>query len=62
MHDLLQTYTLNCPYCWESITITLDLSAEDQDFVEDCSVCCAPIAIRLRVEDGVPQVQVERAC
>jgi hypothetical protein len=61
VQELLQAYSLNCPYCWENISITLDLSAEDQDFVEDCSVCCAPIAFRLRLEDGVARVEAERA-
>ncbi|TFG86763.1 MAG: CPXCG motif-containing cysteine-rich protein [Chromatiales bacterium] len=41
-----------CPYCWESITLLLDLSAGDQSYVEDCFVCCAPILVNYTVEDG----------
>ena len=36
-----------CPYCGESISIVVDLSALDEEpsmsFIEDCEVCCRPI-------------------
>ena len=41
-----------CPYCWESITMLLDLSVEDQSYVEDCEVCCNPISLRFRTAQG----------
>ena len=49
---LLHNESITCPYCWESIEITLDLSIEQQRYVEDCSVCCRPIVIGYRAEDG----------
>jgi hypothetical protein len=49
---LQDTVTVTCPHCWESITLQLDLSAGDQSYVEDCSVCCAPILVNYTVEDG----------
>jgi hypothetical protein len=49
---LVQLETITCPYCWESIEITLDLSVDFQQQVEDCSVCCRPIVIRYRAENG----------
>jgi hypothetical protein len=49
---LVQLETITCPYCWESIEITLDLSVDVQQQVEDCSVCCRPIVIRYRAENG----------
>ena len=49
---LIQFETITCPYCWESIEIAVDLSVEAQQQVEDCSVCCRPIVIRYRAEDG----------
>ena len=30
----------------------LDLSVSDQSYVEDCEVCCNPITLRFRAEDG----------
>ena len=50
--NVIQLETITCPYCWESIEIALDLSVDEQQQVEDCSVCCRPIVIRYRAEDG----------
>jgi len=41
-----------CPYCWQEISMVLDLSVAEQAYVEDCEGCCAPISIRYRIEDG----------
>lgn len=30
----------------------LDLSADSQRYVEDCEVCCNPLEVSFRVEDG----------
>ena len=35
-----------CPYCFERISMILDLSEDDtQSYIEDCEVCCRPIQI-----------------
>ena len=35
-----------CPYCFERISMILDLSVDDtQSYIEDCEVCCRPIQI-----------------
>lgn len=39
-----------CPYCWEEISMLLDPSIAQQNYVEDCEICCNPIEIRLRFE------------
>ena len=49
---MIQFETITCPYCWEAIEITLDLSVDEQQQIEDCSVCCRPILVRYRAEDG----------
>ena len=41
-----------CPHCWESISMLLDPSVSSQ-YVEDCEVCCNPIQITSRFEEGV---------
>jgi len=41
-----------CPYCWQPISMILDLSVEEQTYVEDCEVCCRPIQIGYKVENG----------
>jgi hypothetical protein len=41
-----------CPYCWQPITMRLDLSAGGQEYIEDCEVCCNPIQIAYTVRNG----------
>ncbi len=41
-----------CPYCWQQISMILDLSVSEQSFIEDCEGCCSPIAIGYRVVEG----------
>ena len=49
-----------CPYCGETITLLLDPSVEAQSYIEDCSVCCQPMNVSYRVEDGeLAEVSVE---
>lgn len=42
-----------CPHCWEQVSVLLDPSVPGQTFVEDCEVCCRPVAIRYRIDRGV---------
>jgi hypothetical protein len=46
-----EEYFFECPYCWQRISMLLDLSVSDQSFVEDCEVCCNPINVSYAVED-----------
>jgi len=41
-----------CPYCWQQISMVLDPSEEVSDYIEDCEVCCRPIEIFFRFEEG----------
>ena len=52
MSDVLIEHAFTCPYCWESITMLLDLSVSEQSYVEDCEVCCNPIAIEIESDEG----------
>ncbi len=42
----------NCPYCGEPAEARLDLSVDDQDYIEDCPVCCQPIRFVLRMDSN----------
>lgn len=42
---MLEEHYFTCPHCWEEISVLLDLSVPSQSYVEDCEVCCNPIAI-----------------
>ena len=45
----LQQHTVECPYCGEHIDVLIDPSADNQDYVEDCQVCCRPIDFAVSV-------------
>ncbi len=53
---------IQCPYCGESIEIALDASIDHQQYIEDCQVCCRPIAISVSVDgpDDEPRVVARR--
>jgi hypothetical protein len=40
---LLNEQTISCPYCGESIDVLIDSEDVDQQYIEDCQVCCRPI-------------------
>ncbi|HET8730432.1 MAG TPA: CPXCG motif-containing cysteine-rich protein [Moraxellaceae bacterium] len=48
----LQTAVIQCPYCWEQIELLVDCSVDEQEYIEDCSVCCRPITISVSSADG----------
>lgn len=41
-----------CPHCWEEISMLLDPSVDQQNYIEDCEVCCGPIQIRVQFHQG----------
>jgi len=43
---------ISCPYCGEIINVLVDYSPGNQDYYEDCSVCCCPILFE-SVDDGL---------
>ncbi|AYC31745.1 CPXCG motif-containing cysteine-rich protein [Pseudomonas cavernae] len=49
---MLEVQAYQCPYCSEWVEALLDLSGGDQQYIEDCPVCCQPIVFDLRT-DGV---------
>ena len=58
--NLLQSQDATCPHCWESISLTLDLSVPEQSYVEDRPVCCKPMMVSYTAVDGeLAQFSVE---
>ena len=54
---MLPSAIIQCPYCGESIEILVDDSAGSQHYIEDCQVCCRPIAIMVAVDQGQWRVE-----
>jgi hypothetical protein len=59
---MLDEVTVTCPHCWEEITLSLDLSVEEQSYIEDCPVCCRPLQITCTVNAGeLDELTVEQS-
>ena len=42
-----------CDSCGEEIVVPVDLSAgSDQEYVEDCPVCCRPMEVYVQCQPG----------
>lgn len=50
--DLLKAVSIQCPYCGETIEIMVDCTVLCQEYIEDCEVCCRPMAISVNVAGG----------
>ena len=55
----LDSVLVQCPYCWETLDLSVDPSVEDQEYVEDCQVCCQPILVPVVLAENLtPSVPV----
>ena len=45
-------HAIDCPYCGEPITVLVDNSLPEQEYIEDCQVCCRPMQISLQTDGG----------
>jgi len=43
--------SVSCPYCGERIDVLVDPSVAQQNYIEDCQVCCSPIVFDVTVGD-----------
>lgn len=58
MNELINT-RIYCPYCGESISVSVEVLDESQEYIEDCQVCCRPITFVIGSSmDGDPYISV----
>ncbi|MEO0437801.1 MAG: CPXCG motif-containing cysteine-rich protein [Pseudomonadota bacterium] len=51
----------SCPYCWEPLVILVEPSDVDNEYVEDCQVCCRPMLVWASIdEQGEYQAMTRR--
>lgn len=48
----LMAHKFKCPYCCGQISVMLDPSVDEQEYIEDCEICCNPIEISCIFSDG----------
>ncbi|WP_439153283.1 CPXCG motif-containing cysteine-rich protein [Winogradskyella sp.] len=47
----MKEYFFQCPYCWEQISMLIDMSQNHQSYIEDCEICCNPIQLSVTSEN-----------
>ena len=47
----MESQNVSCPYCGETIELLIDDSVPEQEYIEDCSVCCRPILIVQNIDE-----------
>ena len=50
--ELIHETDILCPHCGESFPLQIDTSQSEQTLIEDCSVCCRPIALKIYCRPG----------
>ena len=55
----LRDINITCPHCGAQFVSSVDPSVEDQEYVEDCQVCCAPILLNLHIDWNHESIQVD---
>ena len=61
----LHEVSVDCPCCGERIALLVDTSAGSQEYIEDCCVCCRPMAVTVDGSDGAAfhvRVRDENSC
>ncbi|MBN1481332.1 CPXCG motif-containing cysteine-rich protein [candidate division KSB1 bacterium] len=52
---------IQCPYCWQKFAIQVDPTIRQQEYVEDCQVCCRPITVIVKVDEkGRPHITAKQ--
>ena len=46
-----------CPYCGAGISMLLDPSVGEQEYIEDCEVCCNPIQVHFKLDAQTQTLQ-----
>lgn len=46
----LESKHVQCPCCWETFEAIIDCSVDEQEYVEDCYVCCRPLVFHVQAD------------
>ena len=58
----LNEKSIVCPYCCEQLEVLIDPTDLNQEYIEDCQVCCQPITfVVTEANHGELDVQVYSA-
>jgi hypothetical protein len=51
--ELILETEITCPHCGQTFPLEVDTSQSEQSLIEDCTVCCRPIALTIRCRPGM---------
>lgn len=56
----MEEYFFQCPFCFTEVSILVDLSIAQQDYIEDCERCCNPLEFRISSDgETITDFQIE---
>jgi len=47
-----EALSIECPHCGETFSLALDVSEGSAEFTVDCEICCRPMTVSVRVNEG----------
>jgi len=57
----IESLEARCPWCSEAISLAVECIEPEQEYVEDCPVCCSPMLVKVCIPgSGPPEIDVER--
>jgi hypothetical protein len=56
---MIDSQKVQCPYCGETFETVIDVACGVAEYVEDCQVCCRPIALRVSAGPGAQLLSLE---
>lgn len=59
--NAIEAASIQCPYCGQTIDLIVEYTSINQDYIEDCQVCCQPIRIQVvETDSGSPELIVKQ--
>lgn len=52
MSPLGEFVQIQCPWCSETLDLSVDLTTADRAWIEDCQVCCRPMQIAIKLDEA----------
>jgi len=49
---------ISCPHCGEYFDIVVDCTLGDQQYIEDCYICCRPIQLSITLNHDSDQDEI----
>ncbi|WP_448565417.1 CPXCG motif-containing cysteine-rich protein [Thalassotalea ganghwensis] len=58
MPNSIKQQRIECPHCGHHLFVTLDTSAGDQDYYDECPACCHDIHLNMHIDEYHQKVQL----